>query len=140
MEKKKIFKSEGFPDIQLDYNLFGRRCLYVEFEGTFTATIATNVIDRSLEIAVNDSDEKITVVWNCLKMKNYTTEARDICRKKLSDNAFIMDNVFCISTSIFIIAAAEILKYFSPLPLHVVSSYEKLESKFKSLKAKENSL
>lgn len=136
MTKNKVFTSKGQPDILLNYDLYGRRCLYVEFEGTLTAEIATNVIDRSLEIAVNDSDDKITVVWNCLKMKSYTTEARDICRKKLSDNSFIMDHVFCISNSILIIAAAEILKFFSPFPLDVISSYEKLESKFEKLREK----
>lgn len=136
MTKNKVFTSKGQPDIQLNYDLLGRRCLYVEFEGTLTGEIAANVIDRSLEIAVNDSDEKITVVWNCLKMKNYTTEARDICRKKLHENSFIMDYIFCISTSILIIAAAEILKYFSPLPLFAVSSLEKLEVEFDKLREK----
>lgn len=136
MTKNKIFKSKGNPDIQLNYDLFGRRCLYVEFKGTLTEEIATNVIDRSLEIAVNDSNEKITVVWNCLKMKNYTTEARDVCIKKIAENSFIMDNLFCISTSILIIAGAEILKYFSPLPLYVISNYEKLEDKFQGLNEK----
>lgn len=133
MKRSTLHSSSYTPQVQLLPDLYGRRCIYVEFEGHVTEDIVESVVERSVKLAKEDSDERITVVWNCLELESYDTEAREACEREITKNSYLMDRIYVISTSLTVLAAAEIIKYFTPLPLTAVSSFEKLEQKFKNL-------
>lgn len=133
MKRSVTYNSSYIPKVQLLPDLYGRRCIYVEFEGHVTEEIINNVVEHSVKLAKEDSDEKITVVWNCIDLKSYDTEAREACERGITNNSHLMDRIYVVSTSLTVLAAAEIIKYFTPLPLTAVSSFEKLEQKFNNL-------
>lgn len=133
MTKTTLFKTNLNPDVRLLHDLYGRRCIYVHFKGYLTVEIAEEIVSESVRLAKEDSDEKITVVWNCLEMENYEAKAREVCEKGITENAHLMDRIYVLTTSIVIQAAAEIIKFFTPLPFKALSSFERLENEFKSI-------
>lgn len=111
----------------------GKTFLYFKFEGTLKVEEAEYGIERwdtCFEDAKHTS-EKISLVWNCLQMKNYETEARIAWQNAVKKHRANIENIWLITDSVTITAGAEIISFFTSLKIRPIKSFEELESKLK---------
>ena len=72
------------------------------------------------------SEEAVAMVWNCIDMRNYDTNARMLWQEALSRHRKKIKVIYLISDSAIISTAARILAVFANLNIRPVKSLSKI--------------
>lgn len=124
--KRKFFNAKKFnPDVALKV-INDKKCIIVTYEGYLKAEDTESAVERTIKFLEENPGEKLVLVWNCLKITNYEATARKILQKAGADYKDSLEIVYAIVTSPIIIAATEIISFFSPVTIKTVNSYDKL--------------
>lgn len=110
----------------------GVTCLYFKFGEILRVSSAERGIARWNKLTQRRIDEqgnsdKLIIVWDCLLMKNYETQARVAWQKNLKLQRDSIDTIWLLTTSPLILAGAEMISFFSSFTIKSVSSFEELE-------------
>ena len=69
-------------------------------------------------------DDKITIVWECLNMTGYETQARIQWQETLKELQPQIKDIWLISDSNLIKTGARVMSVFTSLNIHIVDSEE----------------
>lgn len=126
---KRVFSSNGFnPDVSFKI-INNKKCIIVKYKGYLKAEDTERAVERTIKFLNENPNEKIVLVWNCLDISDYEATSRKILQKAAADYIDSLAIVYAIVTSPIVIAATEIISFFSPTKIKTVSSYEELLSK-----------
>lgn len=120
--RKKYFSAKYNPLIEWrEYN--GKKIIYFEFAGLFTLKDADAALNRVAKLLFED-ENKTSLVWNCLSMRNYQEEARTLCSQMIVEQRKFVDKIYVITDSPVIMAATEIVSFFSENNIKLETSLE----------------
>lgn len=120
--RKKYFSAKYNPLIEWRaYN--GKKIIYFEFVGFFTLKDADIALNRVAKLLFED-ENKTSLVWNCLSMRNYEEEARTLCYQMIAEQRKFVDKIYVITDSPVIMAATEIVSFFSENNIKLETSLE----------------
>lgn len=122
LNKKKYFSAKYNPLIEWR-ELDGKRIIYFEFTGIFTLEAAEKAMSRVGKLLF-ENEEKSSMVWNCLSMRNYQEEARTLCYNMIVQQRSFIDKIYVVTDSPVIMAATEIVSFFSSNDIKLVNSIE----------------
>ncbi len=106
----------------------GKECIRFTFNEVLTSLEAASFVTEWKRSFEEDFDEKVTIIWQCLDMKNDKTEARLIFQNALKDVKDKIETIWLVTDSILIQAEAEIISFFASYKIHLVKSEEELLS------------
>ena len=118
----------GGSSIKLD-NLDGNKCLRFHFDGYLEAGEAQRLISEWKRIFTDDPDRKFIVVWNCLKMNGYESDARKLWTDALKGMKPQIQEIRIITESSAIKMGASIMAMVTQTKLRVFSSEDQAFSK-----------
>lgn len=128
MREGKYFSAKYNPFIEWrEFN--GKKVIYFEFTGVFTLEIAEQALNRVAKLLFEHED-KSSMVWNCLSMRNYQEEARALCSQMIIEQREFVDKIYVITDSPVIMAATEIVSFFSENNIKLVNSLDKFKEDF----------
>jgi len=104
----------------------GKECIYFTFKGIFTSDDAENAIKDWKTLIGSKKTKQVTLIWECLEMKNYEIGARTAWQKAIKDLKNEIDMIWLITDSIVIQAGAEIISFFTSYDIRIVGSKEEL--------------
>lgn len=125
-----MLKSKYNPYI--DWKIIqGKIFLYFKFNGVFYLEDAEQGIERWDELFQDPeyTNDKISLVWDCLEMENYESKARIAWQKTIKEHKHRIENIWLITNSATISAGAEIVAFFTSLNIRPVKSFIELENK-----------
>lgn len=114
------------PDIKWK-NIAGKECLYFKFTGTFFESQAKLAAEQCKTIFAQKQGSKIKVVWDCLEMKNYDKESRQLWQDILVDLSGQIECIWLINKSLVINIGANIISTFTRLKINVASSEDQIK-------------
>lgn len=124
--KRNFFSRRKFnPDVVLEV-INNKKCIIVTYEGCLNVEDAEKAVGRTIKLLDENAGEKLVLVWNCLEITDYEPNCRKILQKAATDYKDSLEVVYTIVTSPLIIAATEIISFFSPVKIKTVNSYNKL--------------
>jgi len=103
--------------------------LYFKFTGIFTLKQATRAIEYWKKQHDLKKDLKVSLVWDCLAMENYESEARKVWRLTITELSGLIQDIWVISNSVIILAGVEIISFFTKYDINVVKTKEELYEK-----------
>ena len=112
------------------------KCLFFTFEGIFRKSDAIMAVKRWKTEMTQINTKKVTIVWQCLAMKNYEREARQLWQETLKEFESQIGMIWLVTDSVLIQAGAEIMSFFTYFEMKVVASLTELEAKLKKQLAK----
>lgn len=122
MNTKKYFSVKYNPFVEWrEYK--GKKIIYFEFAGLFTLKDADVALNRVAKLLFEDED-KTSLVWNCLSMRNYQEEARTLCSQMIVQQRKFIDKIYVVTDSPVIMAATEIVSFFSENNIKLETSLE----------------
>lgn len=122
MNTKKYFSVKYNPFVEWrEYK--GKKIIYFEFAGLFTLKDADVALNRVAKLLFED-EGKTSLVWNCLSMRNYQEEARTLCYQMIVQQRKFIDKIYVVTDSPVIMAATEIVSFFSENNIKLETSLE----------------
>ena len=118
-------KQSNNPEIEW-CQISDKECLKFTFQGTLTEINALDAIAQWKEMFSTRKDEKVIIIWQCLKMESYEPMARILWQNTLKELKNQIDTIWLVSDSIIIKAGAKIMSFFTTLNLKIVNSEEKI--------------
>lgn len=109
----------------------GIKVLYFENKGYYDKKSVEITVDRCRKLITANKPEKTIVVFNCLHMDNYDHTERPTLFNLIKELKADVDSIHTIINSPLIMAAAEIISFFSGFKIRHYTTYEKFESGFK---------
>lgn len=109
-----------------------KKIIYFKFEGYFTKSAAETSLNRIAKLVFAEGGRTSPIVWNCLKMKNYEEEARNMCQQMIIENRESIGELYLISDSTVLMAAAEIISFFTENNIKLLTSEEDFIADFTS--------
>lgn len=101
-------------------------CLRFTFQGYLSEVDAQRAVDEwRLSFRVR-SDEQITIVWDCLQMKGYSREARNIWTKAMIEMKHQIASVWLITNSSIVKMGASVISLFSSINIHTVKTEQEI--------------
>ncbi len=107
------------------------KCLFFTFDGIFRKSDAQIAVEQWRSEMTQVATKKVTVVWQCLEMKNYEREARQLWQEALKEFESQIGMIWLVTDSVLIQAGAEIMSFFTYFEMKVVTSLTELEKKLK---------
>lgn len=124
--KRNFFSNKKFnPYVTLKV-INNKKCIIVTYEGYLKPEETEVAVGQTIKLLEENPGEKLVLVWNCLKITDYDPLCRKILQKAGADYKDSLEIVYAIVTSPLIIAATEIISFFSPVKIKTVTSYKKL--------------
>ena len=105
-----------------------RRCLEFWFDAHLSSIGAERAIEAWRAAFESRPNERITVVWHCLKMKGYDTEARSQWTATLKDLKGQIESIWLVTDSKFIRMGATVMGMLSSLDIQTVKLFGWVES------------
>lgn len=136
MKKRTFFKSIFNQEDVCWKKIGNHNCIYVTLSDHVTKEEVKHVIDASVELILESSQNRAILVWNASKMKSYEAEAREHCQKRLKEHSDITDSVWVITSSTMVFAITEIISFFSSRTIGVVKSIDALDKKLQDYQKK----
>lgn len=123
-------KNKYYPFIDWK-TIHDKEYLYFEFSGILTHRDAVQGIERWDKCFENQdyAKGKVSLIWDCLHMKNYETQARIAWQKAIKKHKHKIEDIWLITNSVNITAGAEIISFFTSFKIRPVKSLKELESK-----------
>ena len=104
----------------------GKTCLKFTFKGELTERDAINAIDEWQTAFNSIPQEKITLIWDCLEMTSYESEARILWQDAIKRMKKQIDTIWLISDSNIIKLGARIISIMTSLQISAVDSESKI--------------
>ncbi|MBI5742094.1 MAG: hypothetical protein HZA16_15455 [Nitrospirae bacterium] len=104
----------------------GQECLKFTFKGKFSEQMALMAISKWKEAFISKPGKKIVIVWDCLEMDGYETEARNKWQNALKSLKDQIDTVWLVTNSGFIKIGATLMSNFTSFKLKIVSSISEI--------------
>ena len=105
----------------------GKECLKFTFTGNFSEMNARAAAGKWREAFGSRPDEKITMIWDCLKMDDYDHEARTVWQNLCKEYKDQIGFIWVITNSILIKMGASVISVFTSLKIKVVSSEQEVQ-------------
>ena len=103
-----------------------RVCLRFRFVDHLYASEAHRAIEEWKRMYARKPDQQIVLVWDCLDMTNYDSEARKLWAKALQEMKHQTSEIWVISNSSLVKMGAGIMAMTSQIKTKVVNSEELL--------------
>ena len=100
----------------------GKQCLKFTFGKNLTARDATIAIVKWKAAFESKKDEKIVLIWDCVKMKEYESEARAQWVDVLKEMKPRIDSIWLITDSVLISMGASVMGMLSSINIKTVKS------------------
>jgi hypothetical protein len=105
----------------------GHRYLRFTFDERLTENEAETAITEWREAFQSKAGGKISLIWDCLKMKGYETGARHKWTAALKELKPRIERIWLISDSAFIRSGASVMAVFTSLNIKSVASENDIE-------------
>lgn len=97
-------------------------CLKFTFRGMFSNEHAEEAVQEWKQMIESNSDNKIVLVWDCLEMSGYDTEARNLWQETLKELKHRIHTIWLITNSKLIKMGAMVVSVFTSFEIKTVSS------------------
>lgn len=106
--------------------LNSKKYLKFSFDENLGEQEAISSIEKWKKEITSNSDTKVSMIWDCLKMKSYDSKARILWQDALKELKNSIENIWLISNSQFIRVGANVISVFSGLKINPVDSESKI--------------
>ncbi|NMB80558.1 MAG: hypothetical protein GYA14_01935 [Ignavibacteria bacterium] len=106
--------------------LNSKKYLKFSFDENLGEQEAISSIEKWKKEITSNSDTKVSLIWDCLKMKSYDSKARILWQDALKELKNNIENIWLISNSQFIRVGANVISVFSGLKINPVDSESKI--------------
>ncbi len=105
-----------------------KKYLKFTFNEKLTVEDASIAIEKWQSFFNESPNEKIILIWDCLKMTGYDSAARMKWQTALKEMKKQIDSIWLISSSSLIKMGASFMSVFSSYPINVVSSENEIKT------------
>lgn len=109
----------------------GLKVLYFEYKGYYDKESVDITVERCRKLITGNSPEKTIIIFNCLYMDDYDHTERPTLFNLIKELKVHIDSIHTLINSPLIMAAAEIISFFSGFKIRHYTSQEKFEKGFK---------
>lgn len=105
----------------------GKEFLRFTFTGKFTEQDALPALEKWRQAFAFKPGEKISMIWDCLKMNDYDYEARTLWQNACKEMKDQIDAIWVMTDSLLIRMGASVISVFTSLKIKVVSSEDDIK-------------
>lgn len=121
------------PEIEFSEK-FGKNYLKFTFYSKLKKYEAAEAIKIWDEYFWKNSDQKIIIIWQCLKITGYEKGAREIWQKALKKMSDRIEEIWVITNSSVIRMGASLISLFVEYPIKIVSTENEIYENIKNNK------
>ncbi len=121
------------PEIEFSEK-FGKNYLKFTFYSKLKKDEAAEAIKIWDEYFWKNSDQKIIIIWQCLKITGYEKGAREIWQKALKKMSDRIEEIWVITNSSVIRMGASLISLFVEYPIKIVSTENEIYENIKNNK------
>jgi len=107
-------------------NRVPKKTLRFTFNGRLTQQEAADAIDKWRK-NFGKSNEKFVLIWNCLKMNGYDSDARNLWQHAIKDMKGQIECIWLITDSTMIRMGASVMALFASFKIQTVTSEEEIK-------------
>jgi hypothetical protein len=101
-------------------------CLKFNFNGHLKTEDALIAIDEWKSLFESSTDEKITIIWDCIHMTGFDNKARIAWQNAIKDLKSRFECVWLVTDNKIIKAGAKLMNTFTSFKMKVVKSLENI--------------
>ncbi|MFA9389180.1 MAG: hypothetical protein ACERKD_05210 [Prolixibacteraceae bacterium] len=104
-----------------------KKVLVLTFGETFSTSDCEQAVVTCENLFQNAGNEKITMIWECLKMQRYDSPARSLWQRMLKNNKDRIGTIWLIADSLVIKAGARVISNITSYDIKNVSSFDEIK-------------
>ena len=105
----------------------GVKCLRFTFVNRLETTNAVIAIKKWQDFFAKHPNEKMTLIWNCLKMTGYDSNARSEWQNALKELKSQIGSIWLVTDSNFIKMGASVMSIFASYQISVVKNESEIK-------------
>lgn len=104
----------------------GKPYIQFDFIGNLEWVLAEKAIEEWRQLMVGLS--KKNLIYNCIEMSGFDTDARKIWQSTMSEFKPQIENIWIISSNMFILAAAKTMGFLTGFSIKVAKTLEEIDN------------